>query len=153
MAGGRSPGLGSTRGEKPFQRHSRLRKAIWRWLRLSHHSNAGRTSVGYQGAVEDFRRGAGSIIDKIAAVQTDIWRDRGLKEHRVFLMAVPDRNWGGEGRTQGLMMEGLPETLDPPEFIRDVLVYRRVHELLFGADGLACRAMDRLAFSINAAIS
>jgi hypothetical protein len=48
-----------------------------------------------------------ALMDQVAESLTAVWRDRGVTNHRVFL--VPwERGWGGEGRANSLIIEGSP---------------------------------------------
>ncbi len=55
------------------------------------------------------------LLDRIAQVQTDIWRDRGLSGHLVFLLATDKAagQWGGEARTQAMVLELSRDTAQP----------------------------------------
>lgn len=66
------------------------------------------------------------LMDRIAASQTAVWRDRGVSGHRIFLMPTT-RTWEGEGRTHALIMEGNPDTYDPRYFQR-LLSHELFHE-------------------------
>jgi predicted metalloprotease with PDZ domain len=67
-----------------------------------------------------------ALMDQVAESLTAVWRDRGVTNHRVFL--VPwERNWGGEGRTNSLIIEGSPTGYDPRDFPR-LLAHEMLHE-------------------------
>jgi predicted metalloprotease with PDZ domain len=68
-----------------------------------------------------------TMADRITEPLTKLWRDRGLGEHRVFVLPQPRNNWGGEGRTHGLVMEGNPETFEPSVFAQ-LLSHEFLHE-------------------------
>ncbi len=67
-----------------------------------------------------------TLMDRIAEFHTAVWQDRGVAGHRIFL-APSERSWGGEGRTNSLIMEGSPETYDAREFAR-LLAHELFHE-------------------------
>jgi predicted metalloprotease with PDZ domain len=56
-----------------------------------------------------------ALLDRIAKAQTDVWRDRGLSGHLVFLLATdkPAAHWGGEARTQAMVLELSRDTAYP----------------------------------------
>jgi predicted metalloprotease with PDZ domain len=60
------------------------------------------------------------LLDRIAQAQTDIWRDRGLSGHLVFLLATDKAagHWGGEGRTQAMVLELSRDTARPADAAR-----------------------------------
>ena len=57
------------------------------------------------------------LLDRIAQAQTDIWRDRGLSGHLVFLLATDKGagHWGGEARTQAMVLELSRDTAQPAD--------------------------------------
>ena len=68
-----------------------------------------------------------TLADRIVEPLNRLWRDRGLGEHRIFVLPQTRGNWGGEGRTHGLVMEGSPETLELSTFAQ-LLSHEFVHE-------------------------
>jgi predicted metalloprotease with PDZ domain len=67
-----------------------------------------------------------TLMDRIAEPHTALWRDRGVGGHRVFLLPS-SKNWGGEGRTKGLVVEGSPDTFEQAAFAR-LLSHELFHE-------------------------
>ena len=57
------------------------------------------------------------LLDRIAAAQTGIWRDRGLSGHRVYLLATDQSagHWEGEARTQSMVMQMSRDTATPAD--------------------------------------
>jgi predicted metalloprotease with PDZ domain len=57
------------------------------------------------------------LLDRIAKAQTDVWRDRGLSGHLVFLLDTDKSagNWGGEARTQAVVLELSRDTPHPAD--------------------------------------
>jgi predicted metalloprotease with PDZ domain len=57
------------------------------------------------------------LLDRIARVQTDIWRDRGLSGHVVFLLATDQAagHWEGEARTQAMVLQISRDTTTPAD--------------------------------------
>ena len=66
------------------------------------------------------------LMDRIAEVQTAVWRDRGVAGHKVLLVPTT-RTWEGEGRTHSLIMEGNPATWDLRSFTR-LFAHELFHE-------------------------
>ena len=50
---------------------------------------------------------ATDLLDRIAEAQIDIWRDRGLSGHLVYLLATKESagHWEGEGRTRAMALQ------------------------------------------------
>jgi predicted metalloprotease with PDZ domain len=57
------------------------------------------------------------LLDRIAKAQTDIWSDRGLSGHLVFLLTTDKAagQWGGEARTQAMVLELSRDTAHPSD--------------------------------------
>jgi predicted metalloprotease with PDZ domain len=60
---------------------------------------------------------ATDLLDRIAEAQIDIWRDRGLSGHLVYLLATdkPAGQWAGEARTQSMVLQMSRETAAPAD--------------------------------------
>ena len=78
------------------------------------------------GNVAVFRYLSPDLMDRVAASHTAVWRDRGVAGHKILLVPT-SRSWEGEGRTQALIMEGNPDTYDPP-FLQRLLSHELFHE-------------------------
>jgi hypothetical protein len=66
------------------------------------------------------------LVDRVAQFHTAVWRDRGARGHKIFLVPAA-RSWAEEGRTKALIMEGNPDTYDPRYFTR-LLSHELFHE-------------------------
>jgi predicted metalloprotease with PDZ domain len=77
------------------------------------------------------------LLDRIAQAQTDIWRDRGLSGHLVFLLATDKAagHWGGEGRTQAMVLELSRDTARPAD-PADGFAHELFHTSDFNAERL-----------------
>lgn len=60
-------------------------------------------------------REATDLLDRIAEAQIDIWRDRGLSGHLVYLLATnePAGHWQGENRTRSMVLQMSRDTATP----------------------------------------
>jgi predicted metalloprotease with PDZ domain len=60
---------------------------------------------------------ATDLLDRIAEAQTDVWRDRGLSGHFVYLLATNESaaHWQGEGRTRSMVLQMSRDTATPAD--------------------------------------
>jgi hypothetical protein len=60
---------------------------------------------------------ATDFLDRIAEAQADVWRDRGLSGHLVYLLGTdkPAGQWGGEARTESMVLQISRDTPTPAD--------------------------------------
>jgi predicted metalloprotease with PDZ domain len=69
-----------------------------------------------------------TMFDRLDSVFTELWRDRGLRDHRVFMVPASGlAGDGGEGRANGLLLE-LPPELENLAQVARLLAHEMFHE-------------------------